>query len=240
MDKFSPIAYSIINEIHWHHSVAKHSGVETVLRYTMTYAYIMEGRDIVKRIKKSCERCRLLLKRTFNVSMGPISSHNLTIAPAFYVSQTDLAGPFKAYSSHNKRNTIKIWFVIFCCATTSTTSIKVMDDYTSSSFVSAFIRFSCDSGYPKILLTDEGSQLIKGCEGMRLNFRDAQHKLYTDVQVDLEVCPVGGHNMHGKVERKIKSIRESLDRRGSRAPQILSRTGGGGPVRARGRAINSL
>ena len=112
VDKFSPIAYSIINEIHWHHSVAKHSGVETVLRYTMTYAYIMEGRDIVKRIRKSCERCRLLLKRTFNVSMGPISSHNLTIAPAFYVSQTDLAGPFKAYSSHNKRNTIKIWFVI--------------------------------------------------------------------------------------------------------------------------------
>ena len=212
VDKHSPLAYSIINEIHWYHSVAKHSGVETVLRYTMKYAYIMEGRDIVRRIRKSCERCRLLLKRNFNVSMGPVSSYNLTIAPAFYVTQTDLAGPFKAYSPHNKRNTIKIWFVIFCCSTTSTTSIKVMEDYTSSSFVAAFIRFSCDSGYPKILLTDEGSQIIKGCEGMILNFRDAQHKLLTGMQVELEVCPVGGHNMHGKVERKIKSIKESLSR----------------------------
>ena len=87
-----------------------------------------------------------------------------------------------------------------------------MEDYTSSSFVAAFIRFSCDSGYPKILLTDEGSQIIKGCEGMILNFRDAQHKLLTGMQVELEVCPVGGHNMHGKVERKIKSIKESLSR----------------------------
>ena len=212
VDKYSPIAYSIVNEIHWYHSVAKHCGVETVLRYTMKYAYIMEGRDIVKKIRKFCERCRLLLKRTFNVSMGPVSSYNLTIAPAFYISQTDLAGPFKAYSPHNKRNTLKIWFVIFCCATTSTTSIKVMEDYSSTSFVSAFVRFSCDSGYPKIMLTDEGSQLIKGCEGMLLNFRDAQNKLFTNMEVELEVCPVGGHNMHGKVERKIKSIRESMDK----------------------------
>ena len=62
------------------------------------------------------------------------------------------------------------------------------------------------------MLTDEGSQLIKGCEGMLLNFRDAQNKLFTNMEVELEVCPVGGHNMHGKVERKIKSIRESMDK----------------------------
>ena len=212
VDKHSPLAYSIINEIHWHHDVAKHCGVETVLRYTMNLAYIIDGRELVKRIRKSCERCRILLKRTFNVSMGPVSLHNLTIAPAFYISQTDLAGPFKAYSSHNTRTTIKIWFVIFCCSTTSTTSIKVMEDYSSTSFISAFIRFSCDAGYPKILLTDEGSQLVKGCENMLLNFHDTQHKLSQNVQVEYEICPVGGHNMHGKVERKIKSIRESLEK----------------------------
>ena len=87
-----------------------------------------------------------------------------------------------------------------------------MEDYSSTSFISAFVRFSCDAGYPNILLTDEGSQLIKGCENMLINFHDTQHKLHIDMQVELETCPVGGHNMHGKVERKIKSIRESLDK----------------------------
>ena len=212
IDKHSPLAYSIVNEIHWYHDVAKHSGVETVLRYTLNHAYIIDGREIVKRIRKSCERCRILLKRSFNVSMGPVSSYNLTIAPAFYISQTDLAGPFKAYSLHNSRATIKIWFVIFCCTTTSTTSIKVMENYSSTSFISAFIRFSCDAGYPKVLLTDEGSQLVKGCENMRINFRDTQHKLCQNTQVEYHICPVGGHNMHGKVERKIRSIRESLEK----------------------------
>ena len=72
-----------------------------------------------------------------------------------------------------------------------------MEDYCTASFIQAFIRFSCEVGYPKILLIDEGSQLVKGCQDMRLNFRDTQHQL---------------HYMHGKVERKIKSVQESLDK----------------------------
>ena len=212
IEKYSPLAYSIINEVHWFHESAKHSGVETTLRYTMKYAFIMEGRNLVKQVKSNCIRCKILLKRTLNVSMGPVSPFNLTIAPAFYISQTDIVGPFKSYSSHNKRSTIKIWLVVFCCSTTSTTSIKVMEDYTTMSFVQAFIRFSCETGYPKLLLIDEGSQLVKGCEDMRFNFRDSQYKLHVNHQVEFQVCPVGGHNMHGKVERKIKSIRESISK----------------------------
>ena len=212
VEKQSPLAYSIINEVHWHHESAKHSGVETTLRYTMKYAYIIEGRDLVKQINKSCLRCKILLKRTLNVSMGPISTHSLTIAPAFYVTQVDIAGPFKAFTPHNKRATIKVWHVIFCCITTSTISMKVMEDYGTASFVQAFIRFSCEVGYPKIMLIDEGSQLVKGCQNMRLNFRDMQHKLHQNHKVQFEVCPVGGHNMHGKVERKIKSVKESIEK----------------------------
>ena len=212
VEKQSPLAYSIINEVHWYHESARHSGVETTLRYTMKYAYIIEGRDLVKQVNKSCMRCKILLKRTLNVSMGPISTHSLTIAPAFYVTQTDIAGPFKAFTVHNKRVTIKIWHVIFCCITTSTVSIKVMEDYSTASFVQAFIRFSCEVGYPKIMLIDEGSQLVKGCQEMRLKFRDIQHQLHQNQRIQFEVCPVGGHNMHGKVERKIKSVKESIEK----------------------------
>ena len=46
VDYSSPFAFSIINEVRWFHPVAKHSGNETVLRYTMKYAHI-EGRDLV-------------------------------------------------------------------------------------------------------------------------------------------------------------------------------------------------
>ena len=116
IDKHSPLAYSIVNEVHWHDPVANHAGVETNLRYTMQYAYILEGRHLVQKMKSGCKRCRYLYKRSVDVAMEPVSSYNLTIAPPFYVCQVDLACPFKAFSVHHRRTTIKIWFTVFCCA----------------------------------------------------------------------------------------------------------------------------
>ena len=155
IDKHSPVAYAIVNEVLWYDDVVKHSGIETTLRSVLKQVYILEARSIVKSIKRTCQRCRYLEKKTLQVAMGPIPPSSVTIAPAFYVTQVDLAGPFKAFSPHNKRATIKIWLVVFCCCTTSATSIKVMDDYSTPAFVQAFIRFSSDAGFPKKMLCDE-------------------------------------------------------------------------------------
>ena len=48
----SPFTFSIVNEVHWLHPVAKHSGNDTVWRYTMKYAHIIEGRDLVRSSRK--------------------------------------------------------------------------------------------------------------------------------------------------------------------------------------------
>ena len=149
--KHSPFAYAIINDIYWNDKVAQHSGVETVRRYVLKNAYITEGRSIVKNIKKLCQRCRYLKKKTVDKIMGPVSEYNLKIAPAFYITQVDLTGPFKAYSKHNKTTTLKIWLVVFCCATTMTINIKVLEDYGTTAFIQEFTRFSCEVGYPKKL-----------------------------------------------------------------------------------------
>ena len=67
----SPIAYSNVNDIHWYNNTVKHSGNESIWRYVLKYAYVIEGREIVKKIKKSCQRCRYLAKRTIEVAMRP-------------------------------------------------------------------------------------------------------------------------------------------------------------------------
>ena len=85
-----------------------------------------------------------------------------------------------------------------------------MDTYDSNSFILAFTRFSCEVGYPKILLVDEGSQLIKGCKNMKLNFQDIRHQPHVNVNVEFELCLVEGHNTNGKVERKIREIKGSI------------------------------
>ena len=85
-----------------------------------------------------------------------------------------------------------------------------MEDYSTSSFILAFIRFSCKVGYPKKLMPDAGSQLVKGCQSMTIKFSDIKHQLHSEYGVEFEVCPVGAHYMHGKVERKIRHVQESF------------------------------
>ena len=61
------------------------------------------------------------------------------------------------------------------------------------------------------MLSDEGSQLVKAFQDMKLNFIDIQQKMKED-SVDYQICPVGGHNTNGKVERKIREVRRSLEK----------------------------
>ena len=209
VERYSPLAFSIINEVHWHHDDAQHSGCDTVFRYVLQSAYVVEGRSIVNMINDDCVRCRFLRKRALEVAMGPKSDDNFCLAPLFYVTQVDIVGSFQAYSNINKRATIKIWFVVFVCCTTGAVDLKVMEDYTTDAFILAFTRFSCKVGYPRKLLPDAGSQLVKGASSMKIVFYDVMSQL-KKYGVDYELCPVGAHYMHGKIERKIRHIRESF------------------------------
>ena len=88
-------------------------------------------------------------------------TYAMKTAPAFYITQFDLTRPFKANSKHNKRTTLKIWLVVFGCVTTITINIKVMEDYSTTTFFQAFTRISYEVGYPKKLSPDEGSRSSK-------------------------------------------------------------------------------
>ena len=212
VEKYSPLGFSIVNQVHWYDRTVKHCGVESTIRSTMTIAHILGVRDITKLLKKQCTRCRYLLKKTVDVEMGPLPSSRLCVAPPYYNTQVDLCGHFSAYSKHNKRTTLKVWLCVFVCSTTGMTSIKVMEGYDATQFLLAFSRFACEAGYPKLLQADSGSQLVNGCENMVINMCDISGKLHREYGIDFKVCPVGGHNFHGRVERKIRTIKETISK----------------------------
>ena len=168
-----------------------------MLRQTESMAHIIGGQKLVTSIKEGCKKCKTLNKDGVEALMGPLQNVNLCIAPAFFACQCDIIGPNKAYSPANKRATLKVWFTIYCCCTTGAVDIRVMEDYSTDSFVSGFIRFSCRFGYPKYVLPDYGSQLVKGCEEMTYSFTDVKQKLSTEYGVDFRPCPAGAHYVHG-------------------------------------------
>ena len=81
---------------------------------------------------------------------------------------------------------LKICFIVFCCCATGSVDIRRMEDCSTCSFLLAFTRFASSVGYPKILLPDGGSQLVKGCGDMQLNFRGIKSNLSTEYGMSLK------------------------------------------------------
>ena len=63
IERHSPLAYSIVNEVQWHNDVIKHGGIESVWRYVLKKAYIIEGRQLVKSIKSLVTDADFLKRR---------------------------------------------------------------------------------------------------------------------------------------------------------------------------------
>ena len=75
VDQYSPVAWSLIHEIHWYHNRAKHSGVATTARAAKEYAYILGVKEIAELFRKIYGICRWIAKRTIDVELGSLSNN---------------------------------------------------------------------------------------------------------------------------------------------------------------------
>ena len=71
-------------------------------------------------------------------------------------------------------------------------------------------RLSCEVGVPKFVLVDDDSALVKAMQEVEINLVDTNLVLSKEYGIEFSICPVSGHNQHGQVERKIRSIQDSM------------------------------
>ena len=207
LDRYSPISYAIM--IYCHQSVSRHKNAISTLRESRNFAYIIGARDLANEVRESCVFCRRFRRKLLEVEMGNIHQTRLTIAPVFYNVQVDLMGPFTAICEHNHRSSVKVWGLVFKDPATSAVWVTTMAKYDTPSFLMAYTRFTSRFGHPAKLYIDEGSQLVKGCKEMQFNWIDVASSLNAThgTGIDFSTCPVGGHNVHGQVERSILEIK---------------------------------
>lgn len=208
VDRFSPVAYSIMG--YTHTSIVNHRNSVTTLRESRSIAFILQGRDLSNELRESCVSCRRFKAKLIEVEMGKVHENRLTIAPAFYQVQVDLLGPYTAICEHNHRSTVQVWGVVFKDPATAAIAVHVMQGYDTSAFLQAYTRFASRYGHPNKIFIDEGSQLVKACKKMELSIIDLTQALNVQHQVGVEyqTCPVGGHNAHGIVERSIREVKK--------------------------------
>lgn len=208
VDRFSPVAYSIMLYVHEH--VVSHRNVNTVLLESRQIAFIFGGRDLAKEIRKACMGCRRHKARLLEVEMGKLHQNRLTIAPPFYHTQVDLMGPFYAHCEHNHRSTVKVWGAVFRDPSCGAVSVHAMASYSTDAFIGAFMRFSHAHGFPAKIFIDAGSQLKKACEDMHICITDINSTINGKFEIGIEhvVAPTAAHHYQGCVERSIAEVKK--------------------------------
>ena len=208
VDRFSPVAYSIMIHTHW--SEVNHLNAASTFRHSLSQAYIIGGRDLAQEVRNSCVFCKRFKAKLVQAEMGKIHDSRLTIAPPFTICQVDLLGPYKAYCEHNHRATVKVWGAIFKDPASGAVYVHAMSKCDTSAFIQAYTRFSARFCHPQKIYPDEGSQLLQACREMEVSWVNVAQTLNAQhgVGVEFQPCPVGGHNVHGAVERSIREVKK--------------------------------
>ena len=122
---------------------------------------------MVKKIRKSCTKCRALDEEAIKQKMGSLPIERLMPSPPFYVTYIDLFGPILIRDTVKGRCRSKAYGVLFNCGTTRAVYIDITDKYDTDSFLLVVRRFVASHGYPSKFIADHGSQIVSGSKELK-------------------------------------------------------------------------
>ena len=137
-----------------------HASDDKAVWKSRTKFWIPSARRIVRKIRKSCYRCRLLNRRNAQQMMAPLPDTRVLPTPAWTFTSLDLFGPLEHSDMVRKRLKEKCWGVLFTCRVSRAVHLDLTQGYDTDSLLQAIRRFMSLRGAPREFLADQGSQII--------------------------------------------------------------------------------
>lgn len=146
---------------------AGHLGVATTTAKTRRKFWIIKGSNVAKIVKHRCTFCREMEAKVETQLMANLPRCRLQpYTPPFLYTSCDYFGPVKVKVGRNI--TAKHYGVIFTCLNTRAVHCKLATDLTTMEFLQVLRRFFSYRGYPEVLISDNGSQMVGAEHELRL------------------------------------------------------------------------
>ena len=144
-----------------YHASVYHNGVRDTLNAIRYRYWILQGREIVKKLIRKCVTC----KRLEGVFYNPIPSQNLPHirvedGPPFSNTCIDFAGPLFVTNKQSKLSE-KVYICLFTCMSTRAVHLELTERSEIMSFLHAFRRFTARRGLPRTIISDN-AKTFKG------------------------------------------------------------------------------
>ena len=191
-----------------------HNGIDSDIAKTRSVYWIVGIRRICTEIRRKCVTCKKLHGSCVTQVMGKLPLARLKPSPPWSSTGIDLFGPFNIFGEVKKRTSMKVYGIIFVCLPSTAVHLDIVSDYSTDSFLIAFRRFVSIRGYPKLIFSDGGSQLVGAANLLKKNLPNLNweeiDKFSIQRGIEWEFSPAEGPWWNGCCESLIKTAKKCI------------------------------
>ena len=115
--------------------------------------------------------------------------------------------------------------LVMGCVVTGAVNCQIIEKKDTEAVLDGLTRFFCETSVPKICYPDQDGALMKALTEGEIDIIDLQGRLHRERGILFETCLPQGHYQHGRIERRIKMLQESLERSEIRLTASATATG---------------
>jgi len=148
--------------VKYHHETEGHvMGVNYTLNHLREKYFVIHSRQEVKRCIKDCAECsRCHRGGKAQQQMAPLPRIRLEVTERPFTNcATDFAGPFYTMQGRGKAR-LKRYLCLFVCLQTRCCHLEMATSLETDGFMNAFTRFVARRGWPKLMLSDNGTNYV--------------------------------------------------------------------------------
>ncbi|KAG7305743.1 hypothetical protein JYU34_009868 [Plutella xylostella] len=200
----------------FHHITLLHAGPLLMLSCIRQNYWPLSGRNLAKRIVRTCVRCFRVKPKTIQPVMGNLPSHRTKLEFPFLNTGVDYAGPVLiADRSGRGARLTKSYLCIFICLAVKAVHIELVSSLTKEAYLAALNRFMARRGRPQTIYSDHGSNFIGGFNELSDLFRNSLSDIPTILshdEIDFKFIPPYSPHFGGIWEAAVKSVKHHLRR----------------------------
>ena len=190
-----------------------HNGVATTAAKVRRNYWIIRRHDLAKSVKHKCVFCKEIQPKAEVQVMADLPELQLAPhTPPFHFTSCDYFGPYKVKIGRNK--TTKHHGIIFTCLNTRAVHLELAVDCATMDFLQVLRRFFATRGYPKCMLSDNGTQLVGAVAELRKMVKGLDAKKLREFSaekgMEWRFITPGAPQQNGCAEALVKSVKIAL------------------------------
>lgn len=210
------VTYMIVE---FYHLKYLHAGPQLLLYLIRQKFWIINGRNLCRKICFSCVKCFKTKPIAMDQIMGDLPSDRVNRNFPFNVCGIDYCGPFYIkYKNQRKGLLNKVYVCIFVCFVTKAVHLEIVDDMTSESFISTLKRFFARRGKSARIYSDNAQTFVGANREIKRLAESANtpddklNQFLVSEEITWKFLPPRAPNFGGLWEAGVKSFKYHMKR----------------------------